>query len=157
MHQEFHARDWIALVNKVLHQTGHSRSHIKKVLKVTDSEVVFLTCKGATIVAPTFNSIHGHGIGFLSLLRVANSSHQPQWNAETGEPEHHCQLLVKNHHNFTPLLYPSIRQVNHWLARQYGDKGGLHRAPFEDDIDKGYIGRYPAIVDIQRQLSYPVV
>ncbi len=157
MHQQFHPRDWIALVTKVLRLTGHSRIHIKNVLQVTDKSVSFLTCQGANIVAPTFNSIHGHGIGFLSLLRVANSQHEAQWDEETGEPIHHCQLLVKNTHNFTPMLYPSISYIERWLVKQYGERAHLHKKPFEDDIDKGFIGRYPAIVDIQRQLSYPIV
>lgn len=157
MHKQFHPRDWIALVNKVLRQTGHQRIHIKSVLEVTSNSVSFLTCHGAKIIAPTFNSVHGHGIGFLSLLRAANSAHQPQWDEETGQPIHHCQLLVKNHHNFTPMLYPSINYVEHWLAKQYGENALLHKEPFTGDIKLGFIGTHPAIVDIQRQLSYPIV
>jgi len=157
MHQQFQPRDWIALVNKVLRQTGHQRIHIKSVLGVTDNAVAFLTCQGARIIAPTFNSVHGHGIGFLSLLRVANSNNEPQWEPLTGEPVHHCQLLVQNHHNFTPLLYPSVSYVKHWLTRQYGEQSILHLEPFEGDIQSGWIGQYPTIVDIQRQLSYPIV
>jgi len=157
MHQQFHPRDWIALINKVLRQTGHSRIHIKNVLEVTGHSISFLTCQGAKIIAPTFNSIHGHGIGLLSLLRVANSSLQPQWDESTGAPIHHCQLLVINQRNFTPMLFPSLSYVEHWLFLQYGDKAPLHRLPFTDDIEKGFIGQFPTIVDIQRQLSYPIV
>jgi len=157
MHQQFHHRDWIALINKVLRQTGHSRIHIRKVLSVSDHSIAFLTCQGANIIAPTFNSIHGHGIGFLSLLRVANSQHAPQWDRLTGQPLHHCKLLVKNQHNFTPMLYPSIAYVEKWLFKQYGEDGVSHRKPFDGDIAKGFIGTHPTIVDIQRQLSYPIV
>jgi len=157
MHQQFHPRDWIALVNKVLRQTGHRRIHIKSVLEITDNSVSFITCQGANIIAPTFNSVHGHGIGFLSLLRVANTHHAPQWDEATGVPVHHCKLVVKNQHNFTPMLYPSISYVDHWLTKQYGDNAQLHKEPFCDDIEKGFIGQFPTIVDIQRQLSYPIV
>lgn len=157
MHQQFHPRDWIALINKILRHSGHSKIHIKHVLTVTDNAISFMTCQGATIIAPTFNSIHGHGIGFLSLLRSANTQQQPQWDPQTGEPVHHCQLIVKNHHNFTPLLYPSVAYVDRWLAKQYGEQARVHKTPFEDDIARGFIGQYPTIVDIQRHLSYPIV
>ncbi len=157
MYQEFHHRDWLALINKVLRQTGHQRIHIKKVLQVAPHHVSFITCQGATILAPTFNSIHGHGIGFLALLRLPNTLQQASWERDTGQPIHHCQLLVKTQHNFTAMLYPSLRQIEHWLWRQYGEGAASHRAPFEKDIERGFIGQYPAIVDIQRQLSYPVI
>ena len=145
------------MVTKVLQQTGHQRIHIKKVLQVQPHHVSFLTCQGATILAPTFNSIHGHGIGLLSLLRVANTALDVRWDKATGEPVKNCKLLLKTQHNFTSMLYPSLKQIEHWLWRQYGDEGERHLAPFEGDIASGRIGKYPAIVDIQRKLSYPVI
>ena len=157
MYLEFHARDWIALVNKVLKQTGHQRLHIRNVVSVDKEKVCFVTTKGAHIIAPTFTTFHGHGIGFLSLLRVIHHDHEVNWDLDNGKPLHNCQLIVENHHNFTPLLYPSRKQLDHWLYRQYQDQADLYLAPFIDDIDAGLIGEYPILVDSQRKLSYPII
>ena len=157
MYLEFHPRDWIALVNKVLKQTGHQRLHVNNVIKVKQTFVCFVTAKGAHILAPTFTTLHGHGIGFMSLLRVPHHDEEIQWHPENGMPLHNCQLIVENHHNFTPLLYPSKRQLDHWLFRQYHDDAHLHIEPFSDDIASGLIAQYPQIVDIQRKLSYPII
>lgn len=157
MYLEFHPRDWIALVHKVLKQTGHARLHVSNVLRVEKDHVCFVTNKGAHIVAPTFTTLHGHGIGFMSLLRVPHQDQEVIWQPENGKPLHNGQLIVENHHNFTPLLYPSRRQLEHWLLRQYHEDAHLHLEPFSDDIAAGLIGDYPVIVDIQRKLSYPVV
>jgi hypothetical protein len=157
MYLEFHHRDWIALINKILKTSGHQRIHIKNVHSVDQSQVCFVTTQGAHIVAPTFTTIHGHGIGFLSLLRVLHHDDSVTWEPLTGTPTHNAKLIVLNHHNFTPVLYPSLAQLDHWLVRQYQQDAQFHIEPFHDDITAGLIAEHPMIVDIQRKLSYPII
>jgi len=157
MYLEFHHRDWMALATMVLKSSGHQRIHLKNVLAVESTHVIFVTTKAAHIVAPTFTTVHGHGIGFLSLLRIPHHDEPIAWHLGSGEPKHNTKLIVLNHHNFTPVLYPSLQQLKHWLFRQYQHEAHLYIEPFNGDINAGLIGEYPVVVDMQRQLSYPVI
>ena len=156
MYLEFHQRDWLALGNKLLHRTGHRRIHLARVTDVDQDHVRFVTDKGAQLVAPTFSTIHGHGVGLLSLLRVRAGAKPPVWD-EQGEPVSDCQLLVKGDRYHGDVLYPSLMQLERWLHRNHGDHALQYRRAFEHDIDNGRIGDHPTIIDTQRGLSYPVI
>lgn len=156
MYLEFHPRDWLALGNKLLHRTNHRRIHLSNVCDIQPDQVTFVTDKGAHLVAPLFSTQRGHGVGFLSLLRVRSGSHDPRWDEE-GQPVAECQLLAKGDTRHGDVLYPSLGQLERWLVRNHGDHALQYRKAFEHDIKDGLIGDHPTIVDLQRGLRYPVI